>query len=529
MEVPAWLTRRRDAMEASERLPQQFNIAAHFVDGNVAEGRAGAPAFHCDDRVLTYGDVQDLTNRTGNVLRDLGVEMEGRVLVLCLDTPEFLGTFWGAIKIGAVPIPVNTLMRSADYLYFLNDSRARVAVISAPLLAEVGPVLGQARFLKHVLIAGGNPGPYLSYEDQVARASARLEAAPTSRDDAAFWLYSSGSTGFPKGAVHLHHDMWICVETYAKQVLGIRPTDRVYSAAKLFFAYGLGNAGYFPMAVGAQSVLYPHRPTPEAVFEILTRHRPTLFFGIPTLYAAMLAVKEAERRFDLSSLRLCVSAGEALPEEIYNRWRERFGVEILDGIGTTEILHVFLSNRPGAARPGSSGRPVPGYEAAIVDDEGRPVKQGDIGNLRVKGDSTMAYYWNKHDKTREALFGAWIQTGDKYWQDTDGHYWYAGRSDDMLKVGGIWVSPVEVEATLIKHAAVLEAAVVGKEDDDRLVKPKAFVVLKEPTQASAALGDELKAFVKDKIAPYKYPRWIEFVGELPKTATGKIQRFKLRA
>jgi benzoate-CoA ligase len=516
-------------MEASERLPQQFNVAAHFVDGNVTGGRAGAPAFHYEDRVLTYGDVQDLANRTGNVLKSLGVEMESRVFVLGLDAPEFLGAFWGAIKIGAVPIPVNTLMRGADYLYFLNDSRARVAVISAPLLAEAGPVLGQAPFLKHVLVAGGNPGSYLSYEDQIARASASLEAASTSRDDAAFWLYSSGSTGFPKGAVHLHHDMWICVETYARQVLGLRPTDKVYSAAKLFFAYGLGNAGYFPMAVGAQSVLYPHRPTPEAVFEILTRHRPTLFFGIPTLYASMLAVKEAERRFDLSSLRLCVSAGEALPEEIYNRWRERFGVEILDGIGTTEILHVFLSNRPGAVRPGSSGLPVPGYDAIVVDDDGRPVKPGDIGNLRVKGDSIMAYYWNKHDKTRETLFGSWIQTGDKYWQDADGYFWYAGRADDMLKVGGIWVSPVEVEATLIKHAAVLEAAVVGKEDDDRLVKPKAFVVLKESAQASAALGDELKAFVKDKIAPYKYPRWIEFVGELPKTATGKIQRFKLRA
>jgi benzoate-CoA ligase family protein len=516
-------------MNAAERLPAQFNVATYFVDRHLEEGRAGAPAFFCEDRTLTYGEVADLANRGGNVFRNLGVEMEDRVLMICLDAPEFLAAFWGAVKLGAVPIPVNTLMRGADYLYFLNDSRARVAVISAPLLAQVSPVLGQATFLKYVLVAGGTDHRHLCWEDELAKASSRLEAAPTSRDDPAFWLYSSGSTGFPKGAVHLHHDMVICQETYAKQVLGIRPTDRVYSAAKLFFAYGLGNAGYFPMGVGAQSVLSPHRPTPEGVFEILTRHCPTLFFGVPTLYAGMLAVKEAERRFDLSSLRLCISAGEALPEEIYTRWRERFGVEIVDGIGTTEILHIFLSNRPGAARPGSTGLPVPGYEAIIVDDEGRPVAQGEIGNLRVKGDSTMAYYWNKHEKTKETLHGPWIQTGDKYYQDADGYFWYCGRADDMLKVGGIWVSPVEVEATLVKHSAVLEAAVVGQEDSDRLVKPKAFVVLKEPVGDTAGLAEELKTFVKDKIAPYKYPRWIEFVSDLPKTATGKIQRFKLRA
>jgi len=515
-------------MNASDHLPQQFNVAAHFVDRNVQDGRGERTAFVCDDRTLTYNDVLDLTNRTGNALLELGVAMEDRVLVLCLDAPEFLGAFWGAIKIGAVPIPVNTLLRGPDYLYFLDDSRAKVAIVSAPLLAEAGPVLSRAPHLKHVLVAGGPSGTYPRYEEHVAKASPHLQAAATSRDDPAFWLYSSGSTGFPKGAVHLHHDMWVCQETYARQVLGIRPTDKVFSAAKLFFAYGLGNAGYFPMGVGAQSVLFPHRPTPEAVFEILTRQRPTLFFGVPTLYAAMLAVKEAEARFDLSSLRLCVSAGEALPEEIYRRWRERFGVEVIDGIGTTEILHIFLSNRPGAARPGSSGQAVPGYEAIIVDDDGRPVSAGEMGNLRVKGDSTMAYYWNKHDKTKDTLFGPWIQTGDKYSRDQDGYFWYAGRADDMLKVGGIWVSPVEVEATLIKHAAVLESAVVGKEDSDRLVKPQAFVVLKEPAQASAGLAEELKAFVKDKIAPYKYPRWIEFVSELPKTATGKIQRFKLR-
>jgi benzoate-CoA ligase family protein len=516
-------------MNASELLPAQFNAATWFVDRNVAEGRGTTPAFSYEGRTLTYGDVLDLVNRTGNALAEIGVEPEHRVLMLCLDTPEFIGTFWGAIKIGAVPIPTNTLMRTADYLYFLNDSRARVAVVSAALLAEAGPALAEAKYLKHVLVAGDAPGRYLSFEDRIAKASSTLTAAETSRDDPAYWQYSSGSTGFPKGAVHLQHDMVMCCETYGKQVLGIRPTDRVFSAAKLFFAYGLGATGFLPMSVGAQAMLYPQRPTPEGVFEAITRYRPTLFFGIPTLFAAMLAVKDAEKRFDASSLRLCVSAGEALPEELYNRWRARFGVEIVDGIGTTEIGYIFISNRPGHTRPGSTGVAVPGYELAIVDDEGRPVPRGEIGNIRVKGDSTMAYYWNKHEKTKETLFGQWIQTGDKYYQDEGGYYWYCGRSDDMLKVGGIWVSPVEVEATLIRHDAVLEAAVVGREDTDRLVKPHAYVVLKDPAAAGDKLADELKLFVKDKIAPYKYPRWIEFVTDLPKTATGKIQRFKLRA
>jgi benzoate-CoA ligase family protein len=519
-------------MKAADVLPAQFNAAAHFVDRNVAEGRGGAPAFVLadQDRGLSYADVQELANRTGNTLRELGVEPEMRVLMICLDAPEFLGTFWGAIKIGAIPVPVNTLLRTADYRYFAQDSRARVAVVSAPLLAEAGPALeGDVPALRHVLVAGGKPGRWLSYEDRLAKAAARLDPAPTHRDEPAFWLYSSGSTGFPKGAVHLHHDMVVCAETYARQVLEMRPDDRVYSVAKLYFAYGLGNAGYFPMSVGAQSVLFAGRPTPETVFELITRHRPTLFFGVPTLYAAMLATKEARERYDLSSLRLCVSAGESLPPELYHRWRDRYGVELLDGIGTTEILHIFLSNRPGAVRPGSTGLPVPGYEAIVVDDEGKPLPPGEIGNLRVRGDSTMALYWNQHDKSKETLLGHWIQTGDKYYRDPDGYFWYCGRSDDMLKVGGIWVSPVEVEATLIAHPAVLEAAVVGKEDDDRLVKPKAFVVLKDPARASPTLAEELQAFVKERIAPYKYPRWIEFVPDLPKTATGKIQRFRLRS
>ncbi len=513
-------------MRAAEVLPERFNAAAHFVDRNVAEGRGASPAFLCEERTITYADLLALVNRTGNALRELGVKPGDRVVMICLDAPEFLGTFWGAMKIGAVPVPVNTLMRAADYRHVLDDSRAAVAVVSSPLLAEAGPALQGSAYVGSVLVAGPS-GTFRSWEAQVEKASPVLEAAPTSRDDPAFWLYSSGSTGAPKGAVHLHHDMFVCAETYARQVLGIGTADRVFSAAKLFFAYGLGNAGYFPLAVGAHSILYAPRPTPEAVFDVIERHRPTLFFGVPTLYAGMLALKDAERR-DLSSLRLCVSAGEALPAEMYARWHERFGVEIIDGMGTTELLHMCLSNRPGGARPGSSGRPVPGYDAVIVDDAGRPVAPGEIGNLRVRGDSIMACYWNQPEKTARTLQGEWLLTGDKYYQDGDGYFWYCGRSDDMLKVGGRWVSPVEVEATLVAHAAVLESAVVGHEGDDGLVKAKAFVVLKEPARASAALAAELQAFVKEKIAPYKAPRWVEFVESLPKTATGKIQRFRLR-
>lgn len=510
-------------------LPESFNVASVFIDRHVAEGRGDKVAFFCEERTLTYHQLLELVNRTGNALRDLGVEMEQRVLMVCLDGPAFLATFWGAIKIGAVPVPVNTMMRPADYLYFLNDSRARVLVVSEPLLAGIEPVLKDARFLKHVVVVGKASGRQLAFDAWVGKAPSALEPAPTVRDDVAFWLYSSGSTGVPKGAVHLHQDMVVCADTFARHVLGLREDDRTFSAAKLFFAYGLGNNGYFPLRVGAQGVLYPYRPTAEAMFEVITRHRPTIFFGVPTLYAGMLAVKEAEARYDLSSLRLCVSAGEALPAELYRRWHERFGLEIIDGIGTTEALHMFISNRPGQVRPGSSGLPVPGYEIMIVDDGGRPVPPGEIGNLRVKGDSTMMGYWNQRAKTRETLFGHWLQTGDKYYQDQDGYFWYCGRADDMLKVGGQWVSPVEVEAALISHPAVLEAAVVGHEDADRLVKPRAFVVLKDPAGASPALGEELKAFVKERLAPFKYPRWIEFVTELPKTATGKIQRFKLRA
>jgi len=509
-------------------IPRQFNAAVEFVDRNVDAGRGDQIAIHYENRTYTYRQVQELMNRVGNALGSLGVEMENRVLLLLLDSPEFVASFWGAIKLGAVPIPVNTMMRSQDYHYFLNDSRAKVLIASKPLMAEIAPILPYAKYLRHVIVAG-EPGPgQLAFDDLVESASSKLKAAETTADDAALWLYSSGSTGFPKGVVHLQHDMVYCADLYARGVLGMTEHDRTFSAAKLFFAYGLGNNLYFPFRVGAQCVLYPGRPLPEAMFEVIQRCRPTIFYGVPTLYAGMLAVKEAEARYDLSSLRLCVSAGEALPAELFKRWHERFGLEIIDGIGTTEILHIFISNRSGKVKPGSSGIVVPGYEATIVDETGQPVKPGEIGNLRVKGDSIGAAYWNQHEKTKQTIQGEWIQTGDKYYQDEEGYFWYCGRSDDMLKVGGIWVSPVEVESTLFGHPAVLEVAVVGKEDADGLVKPRAFVVLKEGVTSTSELEAELKAFVKDKIAPYKYPRWIEFVPELPKTATGKIQRFKLR-
>jgi len=509
-------------------VPNVFNAAAEFVDRHIHEGRAGRIAVRYEGRRFTYGQVAEMANRAGNALRDLGVEMENRVLLLLYDSPEFVASFFGAMKIGAVPVPVNTLMRAQDYEYVLNDSRAKVLIAHRPLWDEVAKVRGRLTSLKHVVIVGEPEPAQHAFDQWIARASPELEPAPTSRDDVAFWLYSSGSTGFPKGAVHLQHDMVYCADLYARQILDIGPDDVTFSAAKLFFAYGLGNALYFPFRVGASTILYPGRPLPETMFEIISRERPTIFYGVPTLYAAILAVRDVESKYDLSSLRLCVSAGEALPAELYKRWRERFGTEILDGIGTTEILHIFISNRPGRVKPGSSGLVVPGYEAKIVGEDGYPVKPGEIGNLMVKGDSTCAYYWNQHERTKQTIIGDWIVTGDKYYQDDEGYYWYAGRSDDMLKVGGIWVSPIEVESTLIQHPAVLEAAVVGHEDDDRLVKPKAFVVLKEDYAASSTLEDELKAFVKDKIAPYKYPRWITFVPELPKTATGKIQRFKLR-
>jgi benzoate-CoA ligase family protein len=418
------------------------------------------------------------------------------------------------------------LFKPDNYEYILNDSRARVVVISAALLPQLEAIPRERLpYLRDVVVVG-TPAPGLpAFADLLAAASPGLEAEPTNKDDTAFWLYSSGSTGFPKGCVHLHRDMVVCTDLYARGVLDITERDRCFSVAKLFFAYGLGNGLYFPFGVGGTTVLFAGPPTPANVLEIVKAHRPTLFYSVPTNYAQILA---HDVDGDFSSVRWGVSAGEALPPAIFERFEKRYGVKILDGIGSTEILHIFISNQPGAIRPGSSGKPVAGYETRVLDDDGHPVPIGEIGNLLVKGDSTCARYWNKHDKTRETIEGQWIRTGDKYSQDADGFLWYAGRGDDMLKVGGIWVSPVEVENALVEHPAVLEAGVVGKEDHDKLVKPLAYVVLAPGKAGSPELGKELQDFVRNRLAEYKRPRWVEFVAELPKTGTGKTQRFKLR-
>lgn len=506
-------------------LPDIYNAATTFVDENIAAGRGAKTAIYYEDKKLTYQEVYENVNRTGNALRDLGVEIEHRVLLILPDSPEFAFGFFGAIKIGAVPIPTNPWMKAKDYEYLLNDSRARAAIIHESVLPEIAPVRDRCRYLKHLIVVGKTTGNVLSYETLLAKASARLEAEATTKDDIAFWGYTSGSTGNPKGAVHLQHDMITITDLFVKPVLGMNENDVCFSASKVFFAYGLGNSIYFPFRFGASTVLWPERPDPEKILQVIERYRPTFFFSVPTLYARLLRVEKA---YDLSSLRICLSSGEPLPPALFHQWKEKFGQELLDVVGSTEATHDFLANRPGKAKPGSSGQVTPAFEAKIVDAAGRELPVGEVGNLLVKGDANAPYYWNKHEQTKTTMLGEWLKTGDTYYRDEEGYYWYCGRSDDMLKVGGLWVSPIEIENTLLEHASVLEAGVVGDKDADGLIKPRAYIVLKSEFKASDELRTELQTHVKSKLAPYKYPRWVDFVEDLPKTVTGKIQRFKLR-
>ena len=463
----------------------------------------------CDGRAFTYGEIAEQVNRAGNGLRGLGVQEEQRVLLLLPDGPEFAAAYFGAMKIGAVAVPTSTALRAADYEYFLEESRAKAVIVHPSLRDLIKP----------------GPRVIAMTDEWLAEQSTRLEATPMRGDDAAFWLWTSGSTGTPKGAIHRHQDWMHCCEGYARGVLGIDANDRTFSTSKLFHAYGLGNGLMFPFHVGATTILHPAKPQPQAILELVQHSRPTLFFSVPTLYAAMLDVPES---FDLSSVRLAISAAEPLPAEIFRRWKQRFDIEILDGIGSTEVLHIYLSPRPGKVNPGSTGQPVPGYSIRIVDDQHNDVAPGRIGDLLVRGESTASCYWNRRRLSAQRMLGEWFLSGDKYWMDGDGYYWYAGRSDDMFRVSGQWLSPAEVEAALAEHAAVLEAAVVAYTESNELHTPKAFVVLKNGFTASEELGRELQEFVKQRITPYKYPRRVEFLAELPKSAAGKLLRYKLR-
>jgi benzoate-CoA ligase family protein len=513
-------------------VPREYNAAVDFLDRHVLEGRGARIALRDDRAEVTYAALAERANRAGNALRALGVGVEQRVAMCMLDTADFPAVFFGAIKIGAVPVPLNTLLTTSDYAFMLKDSRARVLVVSDALYEKVAPAIAACPDLAAVVIAtsplGGNGGGRPHLDALLDAASPALDAADATADDVALWLYSSGSTGAPKGTVHLQSHLMQTAALYARGVLGITPDDVVFSAAKLFFAYGLGNSMTFPFAVGASAILMAERPTPASVMRALRDRRPTIFAGVPTLFAAILA-DPANGRASAPALRCAISAGEALPRHIGEKWRERFGCDILDGIGSTEMLHIFLSNRHGDVRYGTTGKPVPGYDVKLVDDSGQPVADGEEGSLWVRGPSSAMMYWNQRARSLTTFEGRWTRTGDRYVRDADGYFTYAGRADDMLKVGGIWVSPFEVESALASHDAVLEAAVVAHADTDGLVKPKAFVVLKSAKDASDALAEALKAHVKTTLAPYKYPRWIEFVAELPKTATGKIQRFRLRA
>ncbi|HJQ55767.1 MAG TPA: benzoate-CoA ligase family protein [Vineibacter sp.] len=508
-----------------------YNAADDMVDRNVREGRGGKVAFIDPTRRLTYGEVQQGCDRFANALRRLGIGRERRILVVMLDTVDLPIVFWGAIKAGVVPIPVNTLLTADHWRFMIENSRADAVVIAgepydraAPMLAE----LTQQRPLQVILSDRDGDGRTHGLQALLAVSNAGFAAADTHADEVAFWLYSSGSTGAPKGTRHVHASPMLTARAFAQGVLGVTRDDVFFSAAKLFHAYGLGNGMSFPMAVGATAVLLPGRPTPDSVIDTMRAHQPTIFCGVPTLFAAMLASPALDKGAGSSRLRLCTSAGEALPEDIGRRWQQQVGCEVIDGIGSTEMLHIFVSNRPGSVCYGSSGTPVPGYEAKLLDDNDEPVPVGEIGELVVKGPTAAEGYWLQRDKTRRTFRGEWTYTGDKYRVGENGNYFYCGRTDDMFKVSGIWVSPFEVESALVTHKAVLEAAVIGKKDADGLIKPKAFVVLKPGVASDEALFEELKNHVKAQAGMWKYPRWVEVRPDLPKTITGKIQRFMLR-
>jgi benzoate-CoA ligase len=512
----------------SAEIPRDYNFAADILDRNLASGRANKPAFVDQRGGWTYGELADRVNRFGAALRAKGIRREERILICLLDTIDWPTAFLGALKAGVVAVPVNTLMTEADYAFMLADSHARMLVVSDVVLPRFEKLMAACPDLAYVVVSGVDAKEHERFDDLLAAAKPEDVTAPTTRDDIAFWLYTSGSTGKPKGAVHVHASLRLTNDLYAAPILDLKESDVCYSVAKLFFAYGLGNALTFPMSAGATTVLLADRPTPDGVAALLRQHPVTVFYSVPTFYAGFLASAAAPEPGAVK-FRCCVSAGEALPSDVGRRWAERYGCDILDGIGSTEMLHIFLSNRPGDVKYGTTGKPVPGYEVKLIDDAGLPVTPGELGELIIRGPSSAIMYWNNREQSRRIFMGEWTRSGDKYREDEDGYYVYCGRNDDMLKVSGLYVSPFEVEAALQSHSAVLECAVVAWLDDDDLTKPKAFVVLKSVEAGNPEMVRALQEHVKAALAPFKYPRWIEFREELPKTTTGKIQRFKLRA
>jgi benzoate-CoA ligase family protein len=532
-------------MTASER----FNAAAFFVDRHLAEGRGARVAHRAAGRPITWAEVAETADRWGNALGDLGVEIENRVLLVLDDSPAFVAVFWGTVKIGAVAVPVNPLMAVDEYEFLLNDSRAKVVVVEERVAPQILAVRKRCPFLRAIVVTGrggagagehggptapdvpqATPDPQTPFalEDLLGRAKPALAPAPTNADDVMYWGYTSGSTGRPKAAVHSHAHFRAAAELVGTGVFGLGPDDVVFSVSKMYFAFGLGNTLYFPAHAGACSLLVAERVEPERAFEVITRERPTVFFTVPTLYARMLQVRDATQRFDLSSLRLCVSSGEALPPAVVDAWEKRFRLSLHDVVGSTEALHDFIATRPGRVRRGTVGEIVPGFEARIVDDEGTEVAAGTVGHLLIKGPTTAPSYWNRAERTRVTMLGEWLRTGDMFTRDPDGYFRFAGRADDMLKVAGQWVSPTEVEGRLVEHPLVLEAAVVARADASGLPEPRAWVVLRNGSVGSPALERDLREWLRAGLAHHKVPRVLEFVAELPKTETGKIQRFRLR-
>jgi benzoate-CoA ligase family protein len=508
-------------------IPAEFNVTSYLLDRHLTEGRGNNIAIYYEDEKITYAQVAEGANRLGNALLNLGIERENRVLICLPDCPEWIMSALGAMKAGIVPVYLSTMATAQDYLYYINDSRAKAIIIDESIVPLILEVKDQIKYLKHIIVRGNAGSGQLSYRELTKEASPELETVPTSKDDPAFWLYSSGTTGQPKGIVHLHHDL-MYLNAHCDEVVKATPDDISFSISKMYFSYGRNNSFDTVFLSGGAVVLYPGMPKPEALIEVVKKYRPTIYYGVPSSYMALLNLIDKGVDYDFSSVRTFVSAGEALPRVIFERWKELFGIEILDGLGSSDVGAIYLSNIPGQVKLGSLGKLLSNYEGKLCDEDGNEVPRGEAGNLWIKSEGTAQYYWNKHQKNKECFIGEWFITGDKFYQDEEGYFYGVGRADDMLKAGGIWLSPIEVEDVILHHPAVAECGVVGAADKDELIKPMAFVVLKSGIEGSPELVKDIQDFVRNKIAHYKCPRWIKFVNELPRTATGKIQRYKLR-